>query len=91
MRSYGDERSRLAQMRWSEVLRGILRPFLAQGWPIALNSLPLGDDPMKITSVRATWVHVPIPEAQQHLSDFGRISSFDATIVRIETACGLVG
>jgi L-alanine-DL-glutamate epimerase-like enolase superfamily enzyme len=36
-------------------------------------------------------VHVPIPEAQQHLSDFGRISSFDATIVRIETACGLVG
>ena len=46
---------------------------------------------MKIKSVHATWVHVPIPEAQQHLSDFGRISSFDATIVRIETACGLVG
>ena len=46
---------------------------------------------MKIQSVDATWVHVPIPPAQQHLSDFGRISSFDSTIVRIETACGLVG
>lgn len=46
---------------------------------------------MKIKSVHATWVRVPIPEAQQHVSDFGRISSFDSTIVRIETACGLVG
>jgi L-alanine-DL-glutamate epimerase-like enolase superfamily enzyme len=46
---------------------------------------------MKIRSVRATWVHVPIPEAQQHVSDFGRIASFDATLVRIETECGLVG
>ncbi|MCX7271740.1 MAG: mandelate racemase/muconate lactonizing enzyme family protein, partial [Burkholderiales bacterium] len=46
---------------------------------------------MKIRSVQATWVHVPIPEAQQHVSDFGRIASFDATLVRIETECGLVG
>ena len=46
---------------------------------------------MKITSISARWVRVPIPEAQQHVSDFGRVSSFDATVVRIETACGLVG
>lgn len=46
---------------------------------------------MKITSITARWVRVPIPEAQQHVSDFGRVSSFDATVVRIETACGLVG
>lgn len=46
---------------------------------------------MNIKSITAHWVRVPIPEAQQHVSDFGRVSSFDATIVRIETACGLVG
>jgi L-alanine-DL-glutamate epimerase-like enolase superfamily enzyme len=46
---------------------------------------------MKIKSIAAHWVRVPIPEAQQHVSDFGRVTSFDATIVRIETACGLVG
>ncbi len=34
---------------------------------------------------------MPIPEAQQHISDFGRIRSFDCTLVRIETACGIVG
>lgn len=46
---------------------------------------------MKIRTVNATWVRVPIPEAQQHVSDFGRIASFDTTVVRIETECGLVG
>jgi L-alanine-DL-glutamate epimerase-like enolase superfamily enzyme len=46
---------------------------------------------MRIASVRATWLHVPIPEAQQHVSDFGRTTSFDATLVRIETADGIVG
>lgn len=46
---------------------------------------------MKIKSVEATWLHVPIPEKQQHVSDFGRIASFDSTLVRIETACGIVG
>jgi L-alanine-DL-glutamate epimerase-like enolase superfamily enzyme len=46
---------------------------------------------MKIRSVKASWVRVPIPEEQQHVSDFGRIASFDTTIVRIETECGLVG
>src|ERR1035437_10014686 len=46
---------------------------------------------LKIRDVKATWLHVPIPEAQQHVSDFGRVASFDSVLVRIETACGIVG
>jgi L-alanine-DL-glutamate epimerase-like enolase superfamily enzyme len=46
---------------------------------------------MKIASVQATWVHVPIPPERQHVSDFGRIASFDSVLVRIETRSGLVG
>lgn len=46
---------------------------------------------MKIKSIEARWLHVPIPYEQQHVSDFGRIASFDTVLVRIETACGLVG
>jgi len=46
---------------------------------------------MKIASVRATWVHVPIPYERQHVSDFGRIASFDSVIVKIESDGGLVG
>ena len=46
---------------------------------------------MKITSLRATWVHVPIPYERQHVSDFGRIASFDSVLVKVETDDGLVG
>lgn len=46
---------------------------------------------MKIKSVNARWIHVPIPEEQQHTSDFGRTRSFDTVLIRIETNCGLVG
>ncbi|WP_144182636.1 mandelate racemase/muconate lactonizing enzyme family protein [Elioraea rosea] len=46
---------------------------------------------MKITSVRATWCHVPIPYERQHVSDFGRVTSFDSVIVRIETDAGHTG
>src|SRR6478672_11767320 len=46
---------------------------------------------MKIRSVDAYWVHIPIPLEQQHTSDFGRTTSFDATLVRIDTACGVTG
>ena len=46
---------------------------------------------MKIKSVKADWLHVPIPEQQQHTSDFGKTRSFDSTLVRIETEGGLVG
>lgn len=46
---------------------------------------------MKIKSVSANWLHVPIPYERQHVSDFGRIASFDSVLVTIETECGLVG
>lgn len=46
---------------------------------------------MRIKAITATWLHVPIPPAQQHVSDFGRMASFDSVLVRVETACGLVG
>lgn len=46
---------------------------------------------MKIKSVTATWLHVPIPAERQHTSDFGRVDSFDTTLVRVETQSGLVG
>lgn len=46
---------------------------------------------MKIRSVEARWLHVPIPLEQQHVSDFGRVGSFDSVLVRIEADNGLVG
>src|SRR5438874_9943255 len=46
---------------------------------------------MKIKSVQAFWVHIPIRHERQHVSDFGRTLSFDGTLVRIDTECGLTG
>ena len=46
---------------------------------------------MIIRSVDAWWLSVPIPTERQHVSDFGRIASFDMALVRIEVASGLVG
>ena len=46
---------------------------------------------MKIKSVEATWLRVPIAEALQHVSDLGRTTSFDTALVRVETECGIVG
>jgi L-alanine-DL-glutamate epimerase-like enolase superfamily enzyme len=46
---------------------------------------------MRIASVHATWLQVPIPPERQHVSDFGRVDTFDTVLVRIETECGIVG
>ncbi|MBT8485104.1 MAG: mandelate racemase/muconate lactonizing enzyme family protein [Phycisphaerales bacterium] len=46
---------------------------------------------MKIARVDARWLRCPIPEERQHVSDFGRLTAFDATLVEIETDTGLVG
>jgi L-alanine-DL-glutamate epimerase-like enolase superfamily enzyme len=46
---------------------------------------------MKITSVTATWLHVPIPKEKQHVSDYGPTVSFDSTLVRVETDAGISG
>ncbi len=46
---------------------------------------------MRIKSVRAWWVRIPIEASRQHRSDFGQVRTFDAAILRIETDDGLVG
>jgi L-alanine-DL-glutamate epimerase-like enolase superfamily enzyme len=46
---------------------------------------------MRIKSVDARWIRIPIEESRQHVSDFGRLRTFDAAIVRIETQAGVVG
>jgi len=46
---------------------------------------------MRITRITADWLHVPIEQARQHTSDFGRIDAFDSTLVRVEAEGGLVG
>lgn len=46
---------------------------------------------MRIKSVQAWWVRIPIEASRQHRSDFGRLATFDAAILRIETDDGLVG
>lgn len=46
---------------------------------------------MKIAAVEAIWLHVPIEPERQHVTDFGRIASFDTTLVRITTDDGIVG
>ncbi len=46
---------------------------------------------MKITRVEAVWLQVPIAEERQHVSDFGRATTFDMALVRIETDAGITG
>lgn len=46
---------------------------------------------MRITDVDAIWLHCPIPYERQHVSDYGRIASFDATLVSVTTEDGLTG
>ena len=46
---------------------------------------------MRIKSVKAWWVRIPIESGRQHRSDFGQVRTFDAAILRIETDDGLVG
>ena len=46
---------------------------------------------MKITGVEATWLQVPIAPAQQHSSDFGRATTFDTALVRVDTDAGITG
>lgn len=46
---------------------------------------------MRIATVQAWWIRVPIEVGRQHTSDFGRLTTFDAAILRIETDDGIVG
>ena len=46
---------------------------------------------MRIERVEARWVRVPISSEKQHRSDFGRATTFDAAIVRVDTDAGITG
>jgi L-alanine-DL-glutamate epimerase-like enolase superfamily enzyme len=46
---------------------------------------------MQITDVRATWLRYPIPPDQQHVSDFGRLTTFDMALVEVVTDAGISG
>ena len=46
---------------------------------------------MKITHIQATWLRCPIPTENQHVTDFGRMQTFDTTLVRIDTDEGVTG
>ncbi len=46
---------------------------------------------MRIKTAKAWWVKIPIEASRQHRSDFGRLTTFDAAILRIETNDGIVG
>ena len=45
----------------------------------------------RIEDVQAAWLHCPIPPEQQHVSDFGRITAFDACWITITTEDGRQG
>jgi L-alanine-DL-glutamate epimerase-like enolase superfamily enzyme len=51
----------------------------------------VAENAMKISDVKATWLRYPIPEDKQHVSDFGRLTTFDMTLVEIDTDAGITG
>jgi D-galactarolactone cycloisomerase len=44
-----------------------------------------------ITNVEAKWISCPIPKHAQHVSDFGRMTSFDMTLVTVTLENGMQG
>ncbi len=46
---------------------------------------------MKVREVKAVWLRCPIPPERQHVSDFGRVESFDMALVEVTTEDGLSG
>ena len=46
---------------------------------------------MRIVDIDAVWLHCPIPYERQHVSDYGRIASFDATLISVTTEDGRTG
>jgi D-galactarolactone cycloisomerase len=46
---------------------------------------------MRIARVGARWLHAPIPPERQHVSDFGRVASFDMALIEVESDDGRIG
>jgi D-galactarolactone cycloisomerase len=46
---------------------------------------------MIIRNIEAVWLRSPIPEVKQHVSDFGKLTHFDMTLVVVTTEDGMQG
>ena len=46
---------------------------------------------MKIVDVKAIWLQYPIPKDNQHVSDFGRLATFDMALMEVTTDVGIIG
>ena len=46
---------------------------------------------MKIVDINAIWLQYPIPKDNQHVSDFGRLATFDMALVEVKTDVGITG
>ena len=46
---------------------------------------------MKITNVEAFWLRCPIPKEKQHISDYGKLTDFDMTLVVVTDDNGMQG
>ena len=46
---------------------------------------------MRIQDVGAVWLRCPIPAERQHVSDFGRLATFDTVLVTVTAEDGLRG
>ncbi|MGO7193029.1 mandelate racemase/muconate lactonizing enzyme family protein, partial [Rhizobium brockwellii] len=46
---------------------------------------------MRIKTVEAWWIKIQIEASRQNRSDFGRLTTFDSAIQRIETDDGMLG
>lgn len=46
---------------------------------------------MKVREVEAVWLHCPIPPERQHVSDFGRVESFDMALIEVTAEDGISG
>jgi L-alanine-DL-glutamate epimerase-like enolase superfamily enzyme len=46
---------------------------------------------LTIAEIEARWIRCPIPKERQHVSDFGRLETFDMALVRVRTDDGLEG
>ena len=87
-----DHGSSTISEQWLTQLSSEAIQYLRKLTPIhASRASSAKQNPHNIIDVRAYWLHSPIPKAQQHVSDFGCISSFDCVLVEIETSDGQIG
>ncbi len=60
-------------------------------YPFSIHYPPSLIPAMRIQDVDAHWLRCPIPTEKQHVSDFGRLETFDMALVVVTTEDGLRG